>query len=70
VAVRSGQFVHDFTNMATAVIGYSELALHAIEESHPACEWVEKIRKQTTKLAHLATKVMALKQKAQRGEQA
>ena len=56
--------------MATAVIGYSELALHAIEESHPACEWVEKIRKQTTKLAHLATKVMALKQKAQRGEQA
>ena len=27
------ELVHEFTDMVTAVIGYSELALHAIEDS-------------------------------------
>ena len=47
------ELVHEFTNMVTAVIGYSELALHAIEDSHPAREWLEKIRSQTKQLASL-----------------
>lgn len=44
------ELFHEFTNMVTTVIGYSELALHAIEDSHPAREWLEKIRSQTKQL--------------------
>ena len=64
------ELVHELTNMVTAVIGYSELALHAIEDSHPAREWLEKIRSQTKQLASLVRKFMDLRQKSQRGEQA
>ncbi len=64
------ELVHEFTDMVTAVIGYSELALHAIEDSHPAREWLEKIRSQTKQLASLVRKFMDLRQKSQRGEQA
>ena len=28
--------IHEFANMLTAVIGYSELALETVEHSHPA----------------------------------
>ncbi len=48
--------------MLTAVIGYSELALHAIEDSHPAREWLEKIRKHTRELGALLHKLIVLKQ--------
>lgn len=58
----SRELIHEFTNMVTAVIGYSELALHAIEDSHPAREWLEKIRKHTKELGTLLNKLMALKQ--------
>lgn len=61
---------NEFTNMATAVIWYSELALRAIEEPHPAREWLENILNQTVQLARLVSKLMALKQRAQCGEQA
>lgn len=63
------ELVHEFTNMVTAVIGYSELALHVIEDAHPAREWLEKIRSQTKQLASLVRKFMDLRQKSQRGEQ-
>jgi signal transduction histidine kinase len=70
--VRPAQFtcelIHEFTNMLTAVIGYSELALHSIEDSHPAREWLEKIRKHTRELGALLKKMIALKQ-SKRGEQ-
>ena len=39
--------IHEFTNAVTAVIGYSELALDEIEHSHPAREWLEKIKNPT-----------------------
>ena len=58
----TGELIHEFTNMLTAVIGYSELALHAIEDSHPAREWLEKIRKHTRELSALLQKWIALKQ--------
>ena len=56
------ELIHEFANMLTAVIGYSELALHAIEDSHPAREWLEKIRKHTRDLGALLNKLIALKQ--------
>ena len=64
------EVVHEFTNMVTANLGYSELALHAIEDSHPAREWLEKIRSQTKELASLVRKFADLRQKSQRSEQA
>jgi len=45
--------LHEFTNAVTAVIGYSELALHETERSHPAREWLEKIRNHTKQIASL-----------------
>lgn len=54
--------------MVSAVIGYSELALHAIEDPHPAREWLERIRKHTRELGALLPKLIALKQ-SKRGEQ-
>ena len=56
------KLIHEFTNMVTAVIGYSELALRAIEDSHPAREWLEKIRKHTRELGALLNKLIALRQ--------
>ncbi len=64
----TSELIHEFTNMLTAEIGYSELALHAIEDSHPAREWLEKIRKHTRELGALLHKLIALKQ-SKRGEQ-
>jgi signal transduction histidine kinase len=55
------ELIHEFTNMVTAVIGYSELALHAIEDSHPAREWLEKIHKHTRELGALLHKLIVLK---------
>jgi signal transduction histidine kinase len=64
----TGEFIHEFANMLTAVIGYSELALHAIEDSHPAREWLEKIRKHTRELGALLQKLITRKQ-SKRGDQ-
>lgn len=55
------ELIHEFTSMVTTVIGYSELALHAIEDSHPAREWLEKIRKHTKELGALLHKLIVLK---------
>jgi signal transduction histidine kinase len=57
----TSELFHEFTNMLTAVIGYSELALHAIEDSHPAREWLEKIRKHTRELGALLHKLIVMK---------
>ena len=68
-ATRREQFlaelVHEFTNMVTAVIGYSELAIHAIEDSHPARGWLEKIRSHSRQLVFLVQKLNALNQKSE-----
>ena len=52
--------IHEFTNAVTAVIGYSELALHEMEHSHPAREWLEKIKNHTKQLASLVRKLTSL----------
>ena len=54
------ELIHEFTNTVTAVIGYSELALHEMECSHPAREWLEKIKNHTKRLASLIRKLTAL----------
>ena len=49
------ELIHEFTHAVTAVIGYSELALHDIECSHPARTWLEE--NHTTQLASLVRKL-------------
>ena len=58
--------IHGFTNAVTAVIGYSELALHEMERSHPAREWQEKIKNHTKQLASLIRKLAALSSRTKR----
>ena len=61
--------IHEFTNMLTAVIGYSELALDTIEHSHPARSWLEKIRSHTKELSLMVRKLTALNQKSETNNQ-
>ena len=57
--------IHEFTNMLTAVIGYSELALETVEHSHPARSWLEKIRSHTKELSLMIRMLTALSQKSE-----
>ena len=61
--------IHEFANMLTAVIGYSELALETIEHSHPARSWLEKIRSHTKELSLMVRKLTALNQKSETNNQ-
>ena len=62
-------FIHEFTNMLTAVLGYSELALETIEHSHPAGSWLEKIRSHTKELSLMVRKLITLNQKSETNKQ-
>ena len=61
--------IHEFTNMLTAVIGYSELALETTEDSRPARSWLEKIRSHTKELSLMVRKLTALNQKSETNNQ-
>ena len=61
--------IHEFTNMLTAVIGYSELALDTIGHSHPARSWLEMIRSHTKELSLMVRKLTALNQKSETNNQ-
>ena len=61
--------IHEFTNMLTAVIGYSELALETIEHSRPARNWLEKIRSHTKELSLKVRTLTALNQQSETNNQ-
>jgi len=61
--------IHEFTNMFTAMIGYSELALETIEHSHPDGSWLEKTRSHTKELSLMVRKLTALNQKSETNNQ-
>ena len=63
------RLIHEFTNMLTAVLGYSELALETIEHSHPAGSWLEKIRSHTKELSLMVRKLITLNQKSETNKQ-
>ena len=63
------RLTHEFTNMLTAVIGYSELALETTEDSRPARSWLEKIRSHTKELSLMVRKLTALNQKSETNNQ-
>ena len=62
-------FIHEFTNMLTAVVGYSELALETIEHSRPARSWLEKIRSHTKEVSLMVRKLTTLNQKSETNNQ-
>ncbi len=63
----TGGVVREFGKRWTAGIGYCELALHTIEESHPGWEWLEKACKHTKELAALLRKLIPIK-RSKKGE--
>jgi signal transduction histidine kinase len=60
------ELIHEFTNVITAVIGYSELALQEIDRCHPAREWLEKMKNHAKQLVSLVRKLTALSSQVKR----
>ncbi len=55
----AGGVAHDFSNIMSAVLGYSEMALMELPETHPAYEKLEIIRDAGEKAAMLTRQLLA-----------
>jgi PAS domain S-box-containing protein len=63
VGTLAGGVAHDFNNLMTAVMGYSELLLQRVAEGHPWRRDVEQIRKAGTRAASLTQQLLAFSRK-------
>ena len=59
----TGGIAHDFNNILTAISGYAELSLDAMEKDNPARADIEEILKSTNKAASLTQKLLAFSRK-------
>ncbi len=59
----AGGVAHDFNNMLTAILGESELALHALPEGSPDRRGYERIRESALRSAKLTRKLLAFGQR-------
>jgi PAS domain S-box-containing protein len=59
LGVLAGGIAHDFNNILTAVLGFAEMALTDLSESHPARESIEEIQKAGQRAADLARQMLA-----------
>jgi two-component system, cell cycle sensor histidine kinase and response regulator CckA len=59
----AGGVAHDFNNMMTAVIGFSELVLGRLEEAHPARRHVEEIRRAGERASGMTHQLLAFSRK-------
>jgi len=59
----AGGVAHDFNNVLTAIMGYSELALDALPEEHPEHNHIEEIRKAGERAAALTRQLLAFSRK-------
>lgn len=59
IGLLAGGIAHDFNNLMTAVIGYSELLLNRIEESHPMYHSLHEIRKAGERATTLTRQLLA-----------
>jgi signal transduction histidine kinase len=59
----AGGFAHDFNNMMTAVVGFSELALARLEQAHPLRRYVEEIRRAGKRASALTSQLLAFSRK-------
>jgi two-component system cell cycle sensor histidine kinase/response regulator CckA len=59
----AGGVAHDFNNMMTAVVGFSDLVLGRLEPDHPARRQVEDIRRAGARATELTRQLLALSRK-------
>jgi len=59
----AGGVAHDFNNVLTAIMGYSELILDALPEGHPEHNHIEEIRKAGERAAALTRQLLAFSRK-------
>jgi PAS domain S-box-containing protein len=59
----AGGVAHDFNNMMSAVIGFSELVLHRLEEDHPVRRQVEEIRRAGERASDMTHQLLAFSRK-------
>jgi two-component system cell cycle sensor histidine kinase/response regulator CckA len=55
----AGGVAHDFNNMLTAILGYTELALHSVEPTSPLRHYLEEIRTAGRRSADLTRQLLA-----------
>jgi signal transduction histidine kinase len=59
----AGGVAHDFNNLLTAVIGFSELVLAALDGTHPSRRHVEEIRRAGQRASEMTNQLLALSRK-------
>jgi two-component system cell cycle sensor histidine kinase/response regulator CckA len=59
----AGGVAHDFNNMMTAVIGFSELVLARLEDAHPLRRHVEEIRRAGERASEMTHQLLAFSRK-------
>jgi PAS domain S-box-containing protein len=59
----TGGIAHDFNNMLTGILGYSELALHDLDESHPVTNKIKAIKRAGERAVALTQQLLAFSRK-------
>ncbi|MCP4644231.1 MAG: AAA family ATPase [bacterium] len=59
LGVLAGGIAHDFNNILLAVLGYADLAIQDLPETHPAMASVREIEKGATRAAELTRQMLA-----------
>lgn len=59
----AGGIAHDFNNHLTAILGYIELAINAVDETHPVAKYIKTIQKSALRSAELTNKLLAFARK-------
>ncbi len=59
----AGGIAHDFNNHLTAILGYIELAINAVDEAHPVAKYITTIQKSALRSAELTNKLLAFARK-------
>ena len=59
----TGSIAHDFNNMLTAILGYSDLLLLKLESGNPIKEYIEEIKKAGIRATELTGRLLAFSRK-------
>lgn len=59
IGLLAGGVAHDFNNMLSVIMGYSELALVHLEADHKACEFIEEVVKAAQKSGDITGQLLA-----------
>ncbi len=59
----AGGIAHDFNNMLSVTLGYTEILLESIPETHPFFEGLEAIRRSTERSANLTSQLLSFARK-------